>query len=117
MIYVKVGETTFKATLAQNSTAEALKEMLSDGPVEIAMRDFGNMEKVGGIGKDLPANDEYITTQPGDLILYQKSALVIYYESNTWNFTPVGKIIDVTKEELKAALGKGSVTVTLSLEK
>lgn len=116
MISVKVGETTLKAALAQNSTAEALKEMLADGPMKIDMRDFGNMEKVGGLGRDLPANDEYITTQPGDLILYQRSALVIYYESNTWNFTPVGKIVDVTKEELKAALGRDNVTVTLSLE-
>jgi hypothetical protein len=101
------------ATLARNSSTEALKELLKAGPVTIQMRDYGNMEKVGGLGKTLPTNDERITTEPGDLILYQGNALVIYYAPNTWTFTKLGKINDVTQEELKKALGAGDVTVTL----
>jgi hypothetical protein len=101
------------ATLAQNSSTEALKELLKAGPIAIQMRDYGNMEKVGGLGRSLPTNDERITTEPGDLILYQGNALVIYYAPNTWNFTRLGKINDVTQEELKKALGEGNVTVTL----
>jgi chitodextrinase len=73
------------------------------------------MEKVGGLGKTLPTNDERITTEPGDLILYQGNALVIYYAPNTWTFTRLGKITGVTGEELKTILGNGNVTVTLSL--
>jgi hypothetical protein len=110
-----VGNRELTATLAQNSSTEALKELLKAGPLTIDMRDYGNMEKVGGLGKDLPANDERITTAPGDLILYQGNALVIYYAPNTWTFTRLGKINDVTGEELKTILGKGNVTVTLSL--
>ncbi len=30
----------------------------------------GNMEKIGSLGTSLPRNDEQITTEPGDLILY-----------------------------------------------
>ena len=83
--------------------------------ITIDMEDYGDMEKVGPIGKGLPRNDENITTGPGDLILYQGNSLVIYYDTNTWNFTRLGKIEGVTKQELLAALGDGSVTVTLSL--
>lgn len=113
---MQIGENTFTATLANNSSAEALVEMLQEGPVTIDMKDYENMEKVGGLGKNLPTNDESITTEAGDLILYMGNAFVIYYAPNSWNFTRLGKIDNVTQEELKAALGSGDVSVTLSLD-
>ena len=61
------------------------------------------------------ANDEQITTEAGDLILYQGNSFVIYYAPNSWNFTRLGKINDVSEEELREILGDGDVTVTLSL--
>ena len=82
----------------------------------IGMSDYGNMEKMGPIGKDLPTNDEEITTKAGDLILYQGNSLVIYYDENSWNFTRLGKIEGVTGEELLDAFGDGDVTVTFSLQ-
>jgi hypothetical protein len=115
-IHLQIGERTYSAALAANSSAQALKELLAAGPVTIDMRDYGNMEKVGGLGKSLPTNDEQTTTEPGDLILYQGNAFVIYYAANSWNFTRLGKINDVSQEELKEALGDGNVTVTLSLK-
>ena len=104
---------TYTATLADNSSAEALKELLKDGPLTINMSDYGNMEKVGPIGQSLPTNNDQITTSAGDLILYQGSNLVIYYAQNSWNFTRLGRIDDPTG--LRDALGSGSVSVTLSL--
>ncbi len=109
---ITVGDTVFTATLADNSSAEALKELLQEGPLTIDMRDYGNMEKVGPIGQSLPENNESITTEPGDIILYLGDSLVIYYDTNSWNFTRIGKIHDVTQEELLAVLGDGDVTVT-----
>ena len=79
------------------------------------MQDYGDMEKVGSLGQDLPVNDEQITTEAGDLILYQGNSFVIYYAPNTWNFTRLGKINGVSAEELQDILGEGDVTVTLSL--
>lgn len=113
---LRIGEYTFTATLADNSSARALKELLKEGPLTIDMTDYANIEKVGSLGTNLPENNEQITTQAGDLILYQGSAFVIYYAPNSWNFTRLGKINDVTQEELKEALGDGDVQVTLSLD-
>ena len=104
------------ATLAENSSAEALKALLAEGDLTIEMSDYGNMEKVGRIGQSLPRNDEHITTSPGDLILYQGSNLVIYYATNTYTLTRLGRIDNVEEDELRTALGEGSVTVTLSLD-
>lgn len=108
--------TVFTATLAENSSAEALKALLAEGDLTIEMSDYGNMEKVGPIGQSLPRNDEHITTSPGDLILYQGSNLVIYYAPNTYTFTRLGRIDNVEEDELRTALGVGSVTVTFSLD-
>ncbi|WP_321347778.1 cyclophilin-like fold protein [uncultured Draconibacterium sp.] len=112
---LQIGDTKLAATLADNSSAEALAEALAKAPITIDMRDYGNMEKVGSLGRDFPTNNESITTEPGDIILYQGSALVIYYAPNTWNFTRLGKIDDISKEELMQVLGEGDITITLSL--
>jgi len=115
MMNITIGDKVLTATLADNSSAAALIDALSEGPIKVDMRDYGNMEKVGSLGRDFPRNDERITTEPGDIILFQGSALVIYYAPNTWSFTKLGKIDNVTQEELKDILGEGNVIVTLSL--
>ena len=112
---IKIGDTILIATLVQNSSVDALKDALSKGQITINMHDYGSMEKVGSLGMDLPRNDEQITTEAGDIILYQGNALVIYYAPNSWNFTRLGKINKVTAEELKEILGDGNVSITLSL--
>ena len=57
-----------------------------------------------------------ISAGAGDIILYQGNSLVIYYDTNSWDFTRIGKIEGVTGEELLEAFGDGNVTVTFSLE-
>lgn len=116
MMKITAGDHTFTAVLADNSSVEALKELLAEGPLTIDMSDYASMEKVGPIGTSLPTNDEQISTGAGDIILYQGNSLVIYYDTNSWNFTRIGKIEDVTQEELLEALGNGDVTVTFSLD-
>jgi len=113
---LQIGDRRLTATLANNSSAQALADLLAEGPLTIEMRDYGNMEKVGPLGTSLPTNDEQITARPGDLILYQANAFVIYYAPNSWNFTRLGRIDDITEAELREVLGSGAVTVTLSLE-
>lgn len=116
LFYITAGDTTFTAVFADNSSAQALKELLEQGDLTLSMSDYGGFEKVGSLGSQLPQNNEQITTGPGDVILYQGSSITIYYDTNSWNFTRLGKIEDVTKEELLAALGEGDVEVTFSLE-
>ncbi len=115
-LYIQVGDTTLTAALIENSSTAALKELLAEGPLTVEMSDYGNFEKVGSLGTSLPRNDEQITTEPGDLILYQGNSFVIYYDTNSWSFTRLGKINDITRNELKEILGNGDVNVTLSME-
>ena len=80
------------------------------------MKDYAHMEKFGCFGMQLPANDEPITTEAGDVILSEGNLLVIYYAPNTWNFTRLGKVQNLSGEKLKKVLGKGSITATLTLD-
>ncbi|MCI9289863.1 MAG: hypothetical protein HFF23_10310 [Oscillospiraceae bacterium] len=115
MLNIAVNKTVLTAALADNSSARALAELLADGPLSVEMRDYNRMEKVGPLGADLPANDEWIDAQAGDLILYQGNQLVIYYGVNSWSLTRLGRIEGVGAGELRDILGGGDVRVTLSM--
>lgn len=104
---------TYPATLADNSSAAAFAELLKDGPLTISTHDYGSFEKVGGLGTDLPRNDEPITTSPGDIILYQGNQITVYYAQNSWTFTRLGRIDDPSG--LREALGGGNVEITFQL--
>ena len=112
------GGRTFTATLEDNSSAQALKERLAKGNITVEMNDYGDMEKVGSLGINLPRNDRKTTTGPGDIILYLGNNLVIYYDTNSWNFTRIGKVdgVSTRKEMLDLLGGTGKISVTLSLE-
>ncbi len=113
---IQVGDTSFTATLAENSSVDALRELMADGSLTLNMSDYANMEKSADLGVTLPQNNEQMNTQAGDIILYQGRTFVIYYDTNSWSLTPIGKIDNVDAENLKTVLGEGDVTVTLSLE-
>ena len=116
-LYITIDGVTKSATLVSNSSTAALVAQLQQGNITYQAHDYGNFEKVGPLGYTFPQNNEQITTVPGDLILYQGSNLCIYYDTNSWNFTRIGKIDNASQEEIKSFVhaGGGDVTVTLSL--
>lgn len=116
-MYIKINDKILTATLENNSSVDALVQKLKQNDITVDMSDYSNFEKVGNLGFDLPRNDTQISTDYGDIILYQGNSFVIYYDKNNWNFTKLGHIDNITQEELKQILGSGDVTVTLSLEK
>lgn len=113
MLKITVGEQEFLATFEDNSSAREFQELLAQGPLTVEMEDYGGFEKVGALGSTLTRNDQRITTQPGDVILYQGNQITIYYGTNTWSFTRLARITDLTG--LTEALGDGTVQVTFSL--
>ena len=117
-MYLQIGETVWTATLEENPSTTALKELLDKGPLTVDMHDYGGFEKVGSIGTTLTQTDRQITTVPGDIILYQGSSITIYYDVNFWNFTLLGHIDNVTHAELCQVLKASgdNVSVTFSLE-
>ena len=112
---LKIGETEVSVAWEDNESVDALKELARDG-LSIPMSMYGGFEQVGPIGKDLPREDRQTTTQAGDIVLYSGNQLVIFYGSNTWAYTRLGKIVDKSASELTELLGSGDAAVTLTMD-
>lgn len=113
---ITINGRTVSCQLVDNSSTRALLEQLEKGDITYEADDYGNFEKVGYIGFNLPQNNESISTTAGDVILYQGNNICLYYDTNSWTFTRLGKIEGMSKDEIKTFLnaGGGSVKVTLS---
>ena len=111
---LQIGNNSFSATLESNEAVDALVDMMREAPVVIQMSDYSGFEKVGPLGTSLPTSNKQTTTQSGDIVLYNGNQIVIFYGSNSWSYTRLGRIDDLSG--WKDALGSGDVTVTFSLE-
>ena len=77
---------------------------------------YGGFEQVGSIGTALPRNDVETTTASGDIVLYSGDQIVVFYGSNSWEYTRLGHITDQDTAEMEELLGNGDVTITVSME-
>lgn len=116
-MYIKTGEDVLSVDLADNSSAQALAELLRGGDLTLEMEDYAGMEKIGQLPHALPRNDEPMNTTPGDVVLYLGRTLCVYYGTNSWSLTPIGKVANTDPQRLRAFLGSAGLTVTLSLSK
>lgn len=111
---MKIGKREVDVTWEDNASVEELKKLAAPG-LTIKMSKYGGFEQVGSIGHNITSNDKQTKTAPGDIVLYSGNQLVVFYGSNSWAYTRLGKI-NLSKSELKELLGKKDVTVTLSVE-
>lgn len=116
-IQITISEKKYSIKIDDNTATRALVEALRKAPISFTASDYGGFEKVGALGRSLPTSNSQITTQPGDVILYSGNQIVLFYGSNTWSYTRIGKIEYTTLADLKSFLkaGEGDITVTLSL--
>lgn len=110
---LQIGDSTFTATLEENSAVESLLGLMETAPLVIQMSDYSGFEKVGSLGTNLPTSNQQTTTQSGDIVLYNGNQIVIFYGTNSWSYTRLGKVDDLT--EWKEALGNDDITVTFSI--
>lgn len=114
-ILMKIGGEAVAVEWEDNESVSALTELLREQPLSIQMSMYGDFEQVGSFGRSLPREDERTTTQAGDIVLYSGSQIVVFYGSNSWAYTRLGRITDKSTEELAELLGSGDVTITLEL--
>jgi len=116
-IYIKVNNQVLNVELEDNSATKELKEKLKSGDIIINAHEYGGFEKVGELGFSLPREDESITTSAGDVVLYQGNQISLFYKSNSWSYTKLGKIQNFSSKELANILGNGDVTITITLSR
>lgn len=113
-IKLTVGDNSISATLVENEATRELVSLLQNGPITIDMNDYGGFEKVGALPQSLPTSNSQITTTAGDIMLYQGRNMVIFYGSNSWSYTRLGKVDDEYLSGLREFLGSGNITLTIS---
>lgn len=116
-IKISVSGKALPINIENNDAAKALVAALREASITYEANDYGGFEKVGPLGRTLPTSDTQITTQAGDVILYSGNQIVLFYGSNTWSYTRLGKIEYGSLDELKSFLkaGQGEIYVTMSL--
>ena len=115
-MYITIDGRTEAVTLVNNSATQALVAKLQEAPVTVTLND-NDFEIWGSLGFSLPSSNEYINTQPGDVVLYSGSNICIFYGTNPYSYTRLGKIDGLSESELRMFLkaGESNISVTLSL--
>lgn len=109
-----INDVEIPVTWEENPSVDALKEELKAGDVVVPMSMYGGNEQVGSLGKRYPSNDVQTTTTGGDIVLYSSNQIVVFYGSNSWAYTRLGKM-DLPAEKVTELLGNGNVIVRLAL--
>ena len=104
-----IDEKEISVNWENNESVKALKQIT---PLEIKMNKYGGFEQVGPIGKTIASNDVNYTSNPGDIVLYSSNQIVIFYGSNTWQYTKLGHL-DLEQNEIKSLLDKPNVTLKI----
>ena len=102
-VKMKINDVPVSVEWEENESVKALTENL---PITVKTHMYGGFEQVGSLGRSLPGNDKRIATKPGDIVLYSGNQIVIFYGSNTWAYTKLGRITGKTQSELEDLLGK-----------
>ena len=113
-LILSIGDKKITVEWENNESVDALKDLAGSG-MQIKMSMYGGFEQVGSLGTSLPRNDSQTTTSPGDIVLYSGNQIVIFYGSNSWAYTRLGKITGLNEKELEDTFGNGDVTIGLSV--
>ena len=116
-MYITIDGRTEAVTLVNNSATQALVTKLQEAPVTITLNSSGGFEIWGALGFSLPTSNEQINAQPGDVILYNGSNICLFYGTNSWSYTRLGKIDGLSESELRTFLkaGESNISVMLSV--
>ena len=113
---LKINDEEVDVKWEDNDSVRALADLASKGPVTVDTSLYGGFEQVGSLGTALPNDDVDTTTEPGDIVLYSGSSIVVFFGTNTWAYTRLGHIEGKSADELKNMLGGKSAVLTITSE-
>ena len=99
-----------------NQTVQELMEEAGKGDVVVQMSMYSDNEQVGSLEKSYTKNDEQITTHSGDIVLYSGDKIVVFYGSNSWAYTRLGKM-NIPEGDVTELLSNGDITLKIVIAK
>lgn len=116
IMQMKIGDTQVYVDWEKNDSVDALAKLTAGHWYEMQFEMYGGFEQVGPIGQDLPRSDVQMETVPGDIVLYAGNQISVFYGNNSWSYTKLGHIRDLSQEELQELLGNGDTTISIYTE-
>jgi len=113
-LLLEVNGETLEIEAENNSSVDALKELIGEDGLKLKLEEYGGFEKVGPLPESLPTSDEQMGVAAGDIVLYQGNQVSLLYGENSWSYTKLGHVKGITGDELHALLGDGDVEVLFS---
>ena len=113
-VTVTVNGQSFQAVFYNNKTANVLLEKM---PMALNMKELNGNEKYHFFDTEFPTNKRPPgKISAGDIMLYGSDCLVTFYKSHStsYQYTPVGKIVDASG--FAKAVGNGNVTIQFTVK-
>ena len=111
---IRVNNTLMVVELADTDAARELALKASQGDIIVSLHSYGGFEQVGELPWTLPQSDRQITAEAGDVMLYQGNQIAIFHGSNSWTYTPLGKITGFDADALGWVHGDEEVQAAIS---
>lgn len=108
-----INDTEVPVVWENNAAVEALAAEAETGDIVVKMSMYGGNEQFGPLGKSYPANNRQVTTSNGDIVLFNNDQIVVFYGSNTWSYTRLGKMA-LPEDEVTELLSNGDITLRLA---
>ena len=108
-----IGDREIPVVWEDNESVYALMEAVSEHEITVKMSMYSNNEQVGPLGRSYVSSDVQMTTHNGDIVLYNSCNIVVFYGSNTWAYTKLGKM-QLSENEVTELLAHGDVIVKLN---
>ena len=108
-----INDTEVPVVWENNAAVEALAADAGKGDIVVNMSMYGGNEQFGPLGKSYPANNRQVTTSNGDIVLFNNDQIVVFYGSNTWSYTRLGKMA-LPEDEVTELLSNGDITLRLT---
>lgn len=99
----------------ENETVRALRQQAGEQEITVRMSMYSDNEQVGPLGRSYPRADQQTTTHNGDIVLYSGNQIVVFYGSNSWAYTRLGRM-NINEEKVIDLFANGNVTLRISKE-
>lgn len=110
---MEIDGTSVNVLWEDNEAIAELKAQVTKSPITVSASRYGGFEQVGRLGKSYSHSDTHIVTKSGDIMLYNGNQIVVFFGSNEWSYTRLGKIDGISSDDLRTLLDKPNVEIIL----
>ncbi len=115
-VILVIDDANLEVEIENNVATSELINKLKEEPITIKAHQYGDFEQVGDLGFSLKADDHFIQTKPGDIVLYQGNQISVFFGTNSWNYTKIGHIKNISNDELEKLLKVNEVELKFILK-